>query len=258
VSLGAHERVSTKIGSVEPGLPAAEAGLKPGDRILAVDAQKVQTFEELRAQLQPRYDRPVSLTVDRNGKEFAAELTPAKAVDTNPIETVPRGMIGISPYAKPPLIGVPAGSPAANAGLKTFDRIVQVNGEPVKDEPAFNAAMAKATGAVELQVARADPLKLPGAAAQIPRLERVSGPKQPGEGYAAVGAESADLYVAAVLAGSPAEQAGIKPGDRLLQLNGKELKSWLIFALAVNELGEKPFTLRWSSGSVEKTAELRQ
>jgi len=258
VSLGAHERISTRIGSVEPGLPAAEAGLKPGDRVRAIDGQPVQTFEELRAQLQPRYDRPISLTVERGQEQFVAELTPAKTIETNPIETIPRGMIGISPYSKPPLIGVPAASIAATAGLKTFDRIVQVNGEPVKDEPAFNAAIGKATGTVELQVHRGDLIKLPGAAAQVPRLERVSVQKQAAQGYAAIGAEPSDLYVATVLAGGPAEKAGIKPGDRLLQLNGRELKSWTIFAIAVNELGDKPFTLRWRSGNVEKTAELQQ
>jgi regulator of sigma E protease len=258
VSLGAHERVSTRIGAVERGLPAAEAGLKPGDRILAIDGQKVRTFDELRTHLQPRYDHPVSLTVERNGEQFVAQLTPAKTVETNPIETIPRGMIGISPYSRPPVVGVPAGSVAASAGLKTFDRIVQVNSEPVRDEPAFNAAIAKATGRVELQVHRSDPLQLPGAAALIPRLERLGVEKQPGEGFAAIGAEPADLYIASVIPGSAADKAGIKPGDRLLQLNGKDLKSWAIFTVAIGELGDKPFALRWRSGTTEKTAELRQ
>ena len=36
VSLGVHERISTRIGSVEPGLPAAEAGLRPGEHGQAI------------------------------------------------------------------------------------------------------------------------------------------------------------------------------------------------------------------------------
>jgi regulator of sigma E protease len=258
VGLGAHERISTRIGSVEPGLPAAEAGLRPGDYVRAVDGEPVRTFDELKSKLQPRYDRPVVLTVERNGRRFTAELTPAKTVDTNPIESVPRGMIGISQVARPPILGVPNGSPAAAAGLRTFDRVIQVNGEPVKDEPAFASAVAKATGPLEVKVERFDTIGLPGASVQVPSIKTATIEKQPGEGYTAVGAESADLYVAGVVTGSSAEGAGIKPNDRLVSLNGKPLKSFLTFALALNELGDKPFTLGWRSGNAERVAQLNQ
>src|SRR6516165_10566638 len=144
---GTHQQISTRIGSVEPGLPAAEAQLRPGDRILAVDGEKVRTFEELRTHLQPRYDRPITLTVERQGRQFTTTLTPAKSLETNPIETLPRGLIGISPNAKAPVLGVLEGSPAAAAGLKTFDRVLSVNGQPVKDELAFNASIEKEAGA---------------------------------------------------------------------------------------------------------------
>jgi regulator of sigma E protease len=258
VGLGVHERISTRVGAVEPGLPAAEAGIRPGDYIRAIDGEPVRTFDELKAKLQTRYSRPVSLTVERNGQPFATELIPAKTVETNPIETVPRGMIGISPVARPPILGVPSGSIAEAAGLQTFDRVLQINGLPVKDEPAFVHALAQASGRVELKVERFDPIELPGAQVQVPEIRAASLEKRQGEGFAALGAESADLYIAAVVRGSPAEQAGIKPRDRLLSLNGKPLKSFLTFALALNELGDKPFTLAWRSGRDEKVAQLRQ
>src|SRR5216684_3499937 len=182
VGLGAHERISTRVGAVEPGLPAAG----------------------------------------------------------------------------PPILGVPSGSIAEAAGLKTFDRVLQINGEPVKDEPAFVQAVAKARGRVELKVERFDTIELPGANVQVPDVKNASVVKQDGEGFAALGAESADLFVSAVVRGSAAEQAGIKPRDRLVSLNGKPLKSFLTFALALNELGDKPFTLAWRSGGQERVAQLRQ
>src|SRR5712664_2106990 len=223
--LGTHQQISTRIGSVEPGLPAAEARLQPGDRILAVDGEKVRTFEELRTHLQPRYDRPITLTVERQGRQFTTTLTPAKSLETNPIETLPRGLIGISPNPKAPVLGVPEGSPAAAAGLKTFDRVLSVNGEPVKDELAFNAAIDKARGLVQLKVERDRRIELPGVAAHVPDVVSVSIEKQPGQGYEAIGAERVDLYVARVIQGSAAD---------------------------------KPFKLTWRSGSEEKTQELRQ
>ena len=258
VSLGVHERISTRIGSVEPGLPAAEAGLRPGDYVRAVDGEQVRTFDELKSQLQPRYGRPVVLTVERNGQRFPIELTPAKTVESNPIETVPRGMIGISPVSRPPILGVPPGSVGGAAGLKAFDRVLQVNGQPVKDELAFASAVEKASGRIELKVERIEPVDLPGAFVQVPGIVDVAVEKQPGGSYAALGAESADLYVSNVVPGSAAEKAGIKPGDKLLTFNGKPLKSFLTLALALNELADKPFTLGWRSGVEEKVAQLRQ
>jgi regulator of sigma E protease len=256
--LGTHQQISTRIGSVEPGLPAAEAGLQPGDRILAVDGEKVRTFEELRAHLQPRYDRPITLTVERQGRQSTTTLTPAKSLETNPIETLPRGLIGISPNPKAPVLGVPEGSPAAAAGLKTFDRVLSVNGEPVKDELAFNAAIDKAGGLVQLKLERDPRIELPGVAAHVPDVVSVSIEKQPGHGYEAIGAERVDLYVARVIPGSAAEKAGLKVGDRIVALNGKKLKSFLLLTLALNELADKSFKLTWRSGSEEKTQELRQ
>jgi regulator of sigma E protease len=256
--LGTHQQISTRIGSVEPGLPAAEARLQPGDRILAVDGEKVRTFEELRAHLQPRYDRPITVTVERQGRQFNTTLTPAKSLETNPIETLPRGLIGISPNAKAPVVGVPEGSPAAAAELHSFDRILSVNGEPVKDEVAFNAAIDKARGSVELKVERDQRIELPGVAAHVPNLVSVSIEKQPGQGYETIGAERVDLYVARVIPGSAAEKSGIRVGDRIVALNGKKLKSFLLLTLALNEMADKPFQLTWRSGAEEKTQELRQ
>ena len=256
---GAHEVISSRIGSVEPGLPAAAAKLQPGDRILAVDAERVETFEELRDALQDRYDREVTLTVERDQKQFSATLTPARMLETGLVRTAPRGMVGITPYARPAIAGVPAGSVAEAAGLKTFDRILRVNGQVVKDEVAFQRVLGDASGTLELLVQRNQPLELPGLGGQAPpslmtlRLER-----QPGEGYQALGAESVDLYVAKVASGSPADQAGIKPGDRLVSINGKPLESFQLVLMRLKEIGDQPFQLRWRSGTQEREQELRQ
>src|SRR5688572_8105813 len=47
VFLGSHQEISTRVGSLEPGMPAAEAGILPGDRVLAVDGNKVLSYGEL-------------------------------------------------------------------------------------------------------------------------------------------------------------------------------------------------------------------
>ncbi|MHB8875806.1 MAG: RIP metalloprotease RseP [Myxococcaceae bacterium] len=258
VFVGSHQAISTRVGSVEPGLPAAMAGIEPGDRIVKVDGEEVRTFDELRSSLQNLYDREIPVVVERNQTQIVTKLTPRKTVESNPIEKVTRGMIGISPAVRPPVIGVPLGSPAEKAGLKTFDRVLSVNGQPVKDELALKAALDKAQGTLELQVARHLPVVLPGASLQKAETVKVTLEKQQGSLYAALGAERGDLYVASVAPGSPAEAAGVKAGDRLLELNGQPISSFLILHYALREIEDKPFSLTWRSDSQVKTQELRQ
>lgn len=258
VFLGAHEEVSTRIGSVEPGLPAAAAGLLPGDRIEKIDGEAVRTFDELKDALKDSYDREIVLTVERDGKSFVTKLTPTKTVETNPVSKVTRGLIGISPSPKPPVLGVPKGSAAEAAGLRTHDRVLSINGKPVKDELALKAMLAGVEGPLELEVSRAQPLGLPGAPMQAPSVVKVQMERQPGELYAALGAERGELYVGSVVDGSSAKEAGLVPGDRLLELDGQTIHSWLIFQYLLREVEGRPFTLKWRSGQELKSATVSQ
>lgn len=261
VFLGDSQSLAARVGSVEPGLPAAEAGLRPGDRILSIDGEKVRTFEEMRNTLQPRFGQPIDLRVEREGQVITARLTPARTMENTPLEkSVPRGMIGISPYAKPPVVGVPVGSAAEQAGLKSFDRILTVNGTAVADEVALRAALEKlpAEGVLALTVQRMQPIPVGAVEGQSPSVHSVQVPRQTGEGYAALGAEPSDLYVAKVVPNSPAAKAGLQAGDRLRSLDGRELKSFLLFSLALGDLAEKPFQLGWLSQGAERTATVRQ
>src|SRR5262249_25468582 len=113
---GLTEAESTRLGGVDPALPAAAAGLKPGDRIRAVDGQPVRNFEELRARLRDAYDRPVAITYERDGQLTTTRLTPARDSEAGS-RTQQRGVIGIYPAPLPPIIGVPVGSAAEAAGL---------------------------------------------------------------------------------------------------------------------------------------------
>ena len=82
------------VGGVVTGMPAYKAGLKEGDRILAVDGQAVKAWDELPPLLDSRADRPVRLTILREHRAFDLSVTPM-----NP-DGRPGGrgaMIGIEP-----------------------------------------------------------------------------------------------------------------------------------------------------------------
>jgi regulator of sigma E protease len=66
------------VGEVEPGSPAARAGIEPGDRILAIDGKKVPCWEQMSSVIQARAGKPVRLTMSRHGKDFQALLQPVR------------------------------------------------------------------------------------------------------------------------------------------------------------------------------------
>jgi len=65
------------LGKVTPGGPAARAGLKAGDRIVAVDVHTVKDFQELIAQISPHPGKTLSVTYRRGNAAHTVQVTTA-------------------------------------------------------------------------------------------------------------------------------------------------------------------------------------
>lgn len=80
---------TTKIAKVLPGYPAAAAGIKPGDRIVAVDGQPIHDWDEL---LRSVGDKPTTrrvLTIERNRHRLLVEVVPVKENGKSKIGLLP-------------------------------------------------------------------------------------------------------------------------------------------------------------------------
>lgn len=69
--------LSTYVGSVTPNTPAAEAGIKPGDRIAAVDGKPVRFFDpDLVDAIRYARNKTIILSIERGGKHLTIAVTP--------------------------------------------------------------------------------------------------------------------------------------------------------------------------------------
>jgi regulator of sigma E protease len=68
-----------RIRQLEAGMPAAKAGMKPGDQILSVDGLALHSSDAMLAFLQQGNGKPIQLTVLRDGKTFQIALQPVMA-----------------------------------------------------------------------------------------------------------------------------------------------------------------------------------
>lgn len=65
-----------KVGNVLPDMPAAAAGLRPGDIVTAVDGQPVGSWDELSQTIRQSGARPLILTIERSGERLQVSVTP--------------------------------------------------------------------------------------------------------------------------------------------------------------------------------------
>jgi len=74
------------VGRVESGTPAAKAGIKEDDRIVALDGQPLPSIESMIERLQQTKDTPVNLTVIRKGQTLSFSLKPVLSKTEDPKE----------------------------------------------------------------------------------------------------------------------------------------------------------------------------
>src|SRR6267143_3893806 len=119
------------IRQIVPGGAAEAAGLQPGDRIVVFDGNENPKWRTIADDALLSPGQPIPLEVERNGQRLKLTIKPTPHTEEG--ETA--GLLDFLPdYGTVPIVvrEVVANSPAAEAGLRVGDRIVAVNGEPVK------------------------------------------------------------------------------------------------------------------------------
>jgi len=113
------------IGGVEEGMPASVAGVVPGDKIIAVDGNKTDDWQDLYYQImRTESGREIDITIARDDEIIESRITPEKYLGT----AYP--LIGITPGGEVATWIVQTDSPAYAAGLRAGDVVREINGIP--------------------------------------------------------------------------------------------------------------------------------
>jgi len=250
------------IGDVLDGGAASRAGLEPGDHVLDIDGKTVRYWEEIESAVRSSPGKELHLRISRNGKIFERYLTPIEeTVRSRDGEVVMQGRVGITHSPFVPLVGIIDGqSPAARSGLRTGDLIISVNGQPVRNwtdvqrslgKPARRTSIAYFRG-TEIPGAPQIQLLAPGFADLVPETQVDE--KLNRETY--TGLEHAEMFVAHVDAGSPADTAKIQPGDLIVSLDDKPIAHWLDLDQRLQAEPNRTFKVTWKRAVAGKTEEM--
>ncbi len=133
------------IATVRAGSPAAEAGLKAGDKLVEIEGQKVERQSQIKQVIGPRYaGEEITVAVLRDKERIEQKMT---LVDK--LEPYQHPFLGILPMRSPrseadgvQVRYVYPGSAADKAGIKAGDIISSIAGLPVKRRDDMLESMA--------------------------------------------------------------------------------------------------------------------
>ena len=275
------ERFDAVIGMVESGSPAAVAGLHPGDRVVSVDGDSVSYFEEV---IEPVSEREpggrLMLGIDRGGERFDVEVAVAAQMIRNAYGTFEEvGWIGIGNERLEARLGLPSRESVAwQAGLRSGDRVVAVQGREIEGWDAFRIAHAEAvmssadrgaqsvagsdsiTWTIERDAVPEAPSAEPTGPVDVSGSEgsletfEVSLPAQ--SDLEPLGVVPATILVAEVSPDRPAAMAGLRRGDLVLAVDGAAVGSFRSFVSQVQTSAGRELVLTYARDGLTATTRL--
>lgn len=241
VGMGQTTTPPAVIGDVFVDSPAAEAGLQPGDKILSVDGKPVQYWYQIVKTVSSVYDRPIPIVYERDNVTHTTEARPTmrQTTDFLGLEQRTYGMLGIHLGTHGTTLALSdRKGPAAQAGLQFFDRILAIDGQPVQRFDEVDARIRNSDGKpLEFTVLHRSPLEASFAALYSQQTEtvtvtpqRVNDADSPDKSTYTIGIEPAEMYLSSVKPGSPVDDAGLLPGDKITSIDGQKHNSWSLVA----------------------------
>jgi regulator of sigma E protease len=121
------------IGTVEPGMPAEQAGVLPDDIVLEIANREITSVSSFAAVIQEHLDEPVPLTVLRDNETLELTVTPSLIEGFNDDKASIGVALGEVIFATTIVALVPPKTVGYDLGIRTGDVITHVNRQPVSN-----------------------------------------------------------------------------------------------------------------------------
>ncbi|HPK65653.1 MAG TPA: RIP metalloprotease RseP, partial [Thermoanaerobaculia bacterium] len=149
VDVPALQSIPAEVGSVEAGSPGDAAGIRPGDRIVAIGARPVEQWKQVAFAIMTSVGRELAVEVERDGERLLFTVVPARLAEYE------IGDAGIYPRLLPRIAQLVAGAPAAEAGLRVGDEVRAVDGRSLANAAELIAHIETRAGTpVRLEIVR--------------------------------------------------------------------------------------------------------
>lgn len=100
--LGLRRFTPAQVDQIESGSPADKAGFKPGDVVIRIDGEPIDTFGQMQSIVSRSPGTELAITVRRDGQDVALKATPRLSVAPDATgRSVERGLLGIRRNAAP-------------------------------------------------------------------------------------------------------------------------------------------------------------
>jgi len=110
------------VGQVRDGSPADAAGVEKGDVVLAVEGRSVETWEELKAQVEERAGDPLAFLIRRGDRTLELTVTPEPSTVKNLFgEEVRTALIGIVASGEFRAMDLGPGEALVEAAVRTWE-----------------------------------------------------------------------------------------------------------------------------------------
>jgi regulator of sigma E protease len=131
VYLAGVQTLGLVTGTVKPESPAQVAGLQVGDKIVGIDGQKVEFWDQLQNIVHASPGKSLNFEVERDSTLLNLPITPVTEEITDLFGDKEKvGLIGITPLVRD-ITYVKEGSAADHAGLKAGDQLLKVDDTPI-------------------------------------------------------------------------------------------------------------------------------
>jgi regulator of sigma E protease len=234
---------SPQIGSLTPGKSEWNSGLQVGDTIIEINNQPVKTLEDYRRAV---LRAPI-------GTELAVKALRGEETITTTVVAKGSQGFGALPLANV-VKRIIKGSAAEKGGLRPRDEILEISGKVIySNKQMLQLASEKKDQPINIKIRRPSPDNINVSAITTLTL---TPEKLANSLYDLNSAENIPAVVGSVKKESPADIAGLKPGDKILSVNDTPVLSWYSFKETIKANSNTALSVKIARNKEELTINL--